>query len=41
MPNLNAALGLAQLEMIEDFIISKRDIALKYQEWGIKRIWFL
>lgn len=36
MPNLNAALGLAQLEMIEDFIISKRDIALKYQEWGIK-----
>ena len=22
--------------MIEDFIISKRDIALKYQEWGIK-----
>ena len=37
MPNLNAALGLAQLEMIEDFIISKRNIAQKYQEWGIKK----
>ena len=34
MPNLNAALGLAQLEMLDSFIESKRDIALKYQEWG-------
>ncbi len=34
MPNLNAALGLAQLEMLEHFIASKREIAFKYQEWG-------
>jgi perosamine synthetase len=37
MPNLNAALGLAQLEMLEDFITSKREIAFKYQEWGRKK----
>ena len=30
MPNINAALGLAQLEKIEYFLKSKRDIAEKY-----------
>jgi perosamine synthetase len=31
MPNINAALGLAQLEQLSDFLISKRDIAAKYK----------
>ncbi len=30
MPNLNAALGLAQLEQLEDFIDNKRETAQKY-----------
>ena len=34
MPNLNAALGLAQLELLPDFIESKRSIAEEYQNWG-------
>jgi len=34
MPNLNAALGLAQLENIEQFIETKRKIAKSYQDWG-------
>ena len=34
MPNLNAALGLAQLESLESFLISKRKIAKAYQDWG-------
>lgn len=33
MPNLNAALLVAQLEKLDDFIISKRDLALKYEEF--------
>ena len=32
LPNLNAALGCAQLEQLEDFIESKRSLAVKYQE---------
>jgi len=31
MPNLNAALGLAQLEQIDDFVLKKRKIAEKYR----------
>ena len=32
LPNLNAALGCAQLEQLEDFIESKRSLAVKYQD---------
>lgn len=32
MPNLNAALGVAQLEKLNDFICRKRKLAQKYQE---------
>ena len=32
MPNLNAALLVAQLEKLNDFIASKRDLALKYEK---------
>lgn len=34
LPNLNAALGIAQLESIDKYIKNKRWIANKYQEWG-------
>jgi len=33
MPNLNAALLVAQLEQLESFIKSKRNLALKYEEF--------
>lgn len=33
MPNINAALGVAQLENLNDFLISKRNIAFKYQSF--------
>ena len=33
MPNLNAALACAQLEQLDDFIASKRKLALRYQEF--------
>ena len=33
MPNLNAALLVAQLEQLETFIESKRDLALKYEQF--------
>ncbi len=33
MPNLNAALLVAQLEQLDRFIKSKRDLALKYEEF--------
>jgi len=33
MPNLNAALIVAQLEQLEKFINSKRELALKYEEF--------
>jgi len=32
MPNINAALGCAQLEELESFISSKRDLYVKYRE---------
>jgi aminotransferase in exopolysaccharide biosynthesis len=33
MPNLNAALGLAQLENIGAFLASKRELAHRYHDW--------
>ena len=33
MPNLNAALLVAQLESLDDFIINKRNLALKYKNF--------
>ncbi|MBT8568330.1 LegC family aminotransferase [Polynucleobacter paneuropaeus] len=33
LPNLNAALGCAQLEELENFILSKRELAKRYYEW--------
>lgn len=36
MPNLNAALGIAQFEKLDDFLIKKRDLAIEYQNWGEK-----
>ena len=33
MPNLNASLLVAQLEQLDKFLESKRDLALKYQEF--------
>lgn len=42
MPNLNAALGVAQLEKLPEFVEDKRNLAKQYQEWcdacGIKII---
>jgi len=32
MPNINAALGCAQLEQLPSFIVKKRDLARRYQE---------
>ena len=34
MPNINAALGIAQLNKIDQFIKNKREIAIEYQKWG-------
>ncbi len=34
LPNLNAALGVAQIESLPDFIDNKRQVAVQYQEWG-------
>jgi len=33
MPNLNAALGCAQIEQLESFIESKREVARLYKQW--------
>ncbi|MCU1733994.1 MULTISPECIES: LegC family aminotransferase [unclassified Pseudomonas] len=33
LPNLNAALGCAQLERLEDFITSKRELAANYEQF--------
>ncbi|MBI6853125.1 LegC family aminotransferase [Pseudomonas cichorii] len=32
LPNLNAALGCAQLEQLEDFVASKRELAARYEQ---------
>ena len=34
LPNLNAALGVAQMETLSNYVESKRNLAEKYQEWG-------
>ena len=36
MPNINAALGLAQLEMLPKFLVAKRRLAKCYIEWSRK-----
>lgn len=33
MPNINAALGCAQMEHLQEFVDNKRDLALKYAEF--------
>ena len=33
MPNINAALGCAQMEKISEFVASKRDLAKKYEDF--------
>lgn len=33
MPNLNAALGCAQMEQLEGFLVKKRELALRYEEY--------
>ena len=34
LPNLNAAVGLAQMEHLDEFVDNKRNIARRYREWG-------
>jgi len=34
LPNLNAALGVAQLELLPRYLKNKRDISNEYQKWG-------
>ena len=34
MPNINASLGITQIEKLPSFLESKRDIARRYIEWG-------
>ena len=34
LPNLNAALGVAQMESLSGFVSEKRDLAAAYQQWG-------
>ena len=34
LPNLNAALGVAQMELLPSFLTEKRTIATAYQQWG-------
>jgi perosamine synthetase len=34
LPNLNAALGVAQMELLPDYVKIKREIAHQYQKWG-------
>jgi len=34
LPNLNAALGVAQIEVLPAYVESKRSLSKKYQEWG-------
>ena len=33
LPNLNAALGLAQIAQLDDFVVKKRDLARYYADW--------
>jgi len=34
LPNLNAALGVAQMEELQGFLEKKRNIAMQYQDWS-------
>ena len=34
LPNLNAALGVAQMEQLPEYLKNKREIAAKYKQWG-------
>jgi len=34
LPNINAALGVAQMEVLSEYIEEKREIASQYQVWG-------
>jgi len=34
LPNLNAALGVAQMESLPGFVFEKRELAAAYQQWG-------
>jgi len=34
LPNLNAALGVAQMEVLPEYLKNKRETAHKYQDWG-------
>jgi len=34
LPNLNAALGVAQMELLPEYLKSKRETAQQYQKWG-------
>ena len=34
LPNINAALGVAQMELLPLYLKSKREIATNYQDWG-------
>jgi perosamine synthetase len=34
LPNLNAALGIAQMESLPEYLKNKREIAHAYQQWG-------
>ena len=36
MPNLNAALGLAQMEQFHHILIKKKEIAMQYMDWSKK-----
>ena len=36
LPNLNAALGVAQMEMLPEYLNTKRKIAHQYQEFGLE-----
>lgn len=36
LPNINAALGVAQMELLPKILTAKRMLAEKYQEWGKK-----
>lgn len=33
MPNINAAIGCAQLENLDRYVVSKREVAVKYAEF--------
>lgn len=36
LPNLNAALGVAQMELLPEYLVNKRETAKAYQQWGVQ-----